>query len=86
MFSCATANVSPLSSHGGDRPNGTAFQIMTKPGGAICNLDCAYRYLLSKELPYSSSRFRLADKLLERYTHDYIDAQCAPEVTFAWNG
>jgi uncharacterized protein len=63
-----------------------AFHIMTKPRGAICNLDCAYCYFLSKERLYPGSRFRMADELLERYIRDYIAAQRAPEVTFAWQG
>ena len=63
-----------------------AFHIMTKPRGAICNLDCKYCYFLSKEMMYPGSRFRMADELLETFTCQYIDAQQAPEVTFAWQG
>jgi uncharacterized protein len=59
---------------------------MTKPRGAICNLDCAYCYFLSKELLYPGSRFRMADELLENYIRQYIEAQRVPEVTFAWQG
>lgn len=33
------------------------FHVMTKSRGAICNLDCAYCYLLAKELLYPVSRF-----------------------------
>jgi uncharacterized protein len=63
-----------------------AFHIMTKPRGAICNLDCEYCYFLSKEMLYPGSRFRMADELLEAYTKQYIEAQRVPEVTFAWQG
>ena len=42
-----------------------AFHIMTKPSGAICNLDCKYCYFLSKEMMYPGSRFRMADELLK---------------------
>ncbi len=63
-----------------------AFHLMTKPRGAICNLDCAYCYFLSKEMLYPGSRFRMADELLEEYTRQYIAAQRVPEVTFAWQG
>ena len=63
-----------------------AFHIMTKPRGAICNLDCAYCYFLSKEMLYPGSRFRMANDLLESYTRQYIEAQRVPEVTFAWQG
>ena len=64
----------------------SAFHIMLKPRGAICNLDCAYCYFLSKELLYPGSRFRMANDLLEDYTRQYIEAQCVSDVTFAWQG
>jgi len=32
------------------RKHPVAFHIMTKPRSAICNLDCAYCYYLSKEV------------------------------------
>jgi uncharacterized protein len=63
-----------------------AFHIMTKPRGAICNLDCSYCYFLSKEALYPNSDFHMADDLLEAYTRQYIAAQQVPEVTFAWQG
>ena len=64
----------------------SGFQIMTKPRGAICNLDCAYCYFLSKEKLYPNSTFRMSDNLLQAYTRQYIEAQHAPYVTFAWQG
>ncbi len=63
-----------------------SFHVMTKPRGAICNLDCKYCYFLSKEKLYPDSTFRMTDNLLEEYTRQYIDAQDVPEVTFAWQG
>jgi uncharacterized protein len=64
----------------------SAFHIMTKPRGAICNLDCKYCYFLSKERLYPDSDFRMSENLLEEYTRQYIEAQRASEVTFAWQG
>ena len=64
----------------------SAFHIMLKPRGAICNLDCKYCYFLSKERLYPGSRFRMGNDLLEEYTRQYIEAQQVPEVTFAWQG
>jgi len=64
----------------------TAFHVMTKPRGAICNLDCKYCYFLSKERLYPNSDFRMSETLLEEYTRQYIDAQQIPEITFAWQG
>ena len=63
-----------------------AFQIMLKPRGALCNLDCAYCYFLSKEQLYPQSDFRMSDALLEESTRQYIDAQGVPEITFVWQG
>lgn len=63
-----------------------AFNVMLKPRGAICNLDCAYCYYLSKERLYLGSRFRMSSELLETCTGQYIEAQRVPEVTFAWQG
>jgi uncharacterized protein len=59
---------------------------MVKPRGAICDLRCQYCYFLSKEKLYPESSFRMDDALLERFTQQYIQAQRAPEVTFAWQG
>ena len=67
-------------------PMPPAFHLMTKPRGAICNLDCKYCYFLSKEKLYPGSEFRMPENLLEEYTKQYIEAQQVPEVTFAWQG
>lgn len=63
-----------------------AFHVMTKPRGAVCNLDCAYCYFLAKEALYPGSRFRMSEELLAGYIQQYIAAQRVPEVTFAWQG
>ncbi|MCY4146018.1 MAG: anaerobic sulfatase maturase [Chloroflexi bacterium] len=67
-----------------ERP--TAFHLMTKPRGAICNLDCKYCYFLSKEALYPGSDFRMSDNLLEEYIRQYIAAQTARDINFAWQG
>ena len=60
---------------------------MLKPRGAICNLDCAYCYFLSKEQLYPNSEFRMSDAVLEAYSRQYIQAQSQmPEITFGWQG
>ena len=63
-----------------------AFQILAKPTGAVCNLDCKYCFFLSKEMLYPGSRFRMADELLEDYIRQYIEAQAIPQVTVSWQG
>jgi uncharacterized protein len=64
-----------------------AFHVMTKPIGAICNIDCKYCYYLEKEELYPDTRnFRMTDATLENYVRQYIEAQSAPEISFAWQG
>ena len=64
----------------------SAFHLLAKPTGAICNLDCAYCFFLSKEMLYPGSRFRMADDLLETYIRQLIEAHRVPEVVIAWQG
>jgi serine-type anaerobic sulfatase-maturating enzyme len=64
-----------------------AFHLLAKPTGAVCNLDCAYCFFLSKEMLYPGSRFRMADELLETYLRQLIESHTGvPEVTVAWQG
>jgi uncharacterized protein len=64
-----------------------AFHLLAKPTGAVCNLDCAYCFFLSKEMLYPGSRFRMAEDLLEIYIRQLIEAHArVPEVTIAWQG
>jgi uncharacterized protein len=72
---------------GGRRGGPAAFHLLAKPTGAVCNLDCAYCFFLSKEMLYPGSRFRMADELLDAYLRQLIEAHArAPEVTIAWQG
>jgi uncharacterized protein len=63
-----------------------AFHILSKPTGAVCNLDCKYCFFLSKEMLYPGSRFRMADELLESYIEQLLEAHRVPEVVVAWQG
>ena len=64
-----------------------AFHLLAKPTGAVCNLDCAYCFFLSKEMLYPGSRFRMADEMLETYVRQLIEAHGgAPVVGVAWQG
>ncbi len=62
------------------------FHVMSKPTGAICNLDCSYCFFLDKEQLYPGSDFRMADELLRNYIKQLIDGHRANEVTVAWQG
>ncbi len=64
-----------------------AFHMLAKPTGAVCNLDCAYCFFLSKEMLYPGSRFRMADEMLETYVRQLVEAHArAPVVEVAWQG
>jgi serine-type anaerobic sulfatase-maturating enzyme len=65
----------------------SAFHVMAKPTGAICNLDCEYCYFLSKEMLYPGSRFRMAVDLQETYIRQLLEAHArSREVVVAWQG
>ena len=66
-----------------------AFNVMLKPIGPVCNLDCTYCYYLEKKNIYKgkkNSDFRMPDNVLEKYIKEYIDSQQVPVVSFIWQG
>lgn len=64
-----------------------AFHVMSKPTGAICNLDCEYCFFLSKESLYPGSDFRMSDEVLDAYLRQLLSAHAdAPEVVVAFQG
>jgi len=67
------------------RPN--AFNVMLKPAGPSCNLNCTYCYYLEKKNLYPGKNdFRISDELLENFTKQYIEANQVTVVTFVWQG
>ncbi len=63
-----------------------AFEVMAKPTGAICNLDCEYCFFLSKESLYPGSDFRMSDDLLETYIAQTIESQRGNHATIVFQG
>src|SRR5271157_2937012 len=63
-----------------------AFHVMVKPNGARCNLACQYCFYLPKESMYPAGDHRMSDRVLEKFTRQYMAAQRVPEVTFGWQG
>ena len=63
-----------------------AFNIMLKPAGSLCNLDCAYCYYLDKAEIYGGREPRMSLEMLETVVRDYIAANDVPEVQFVWHG
>lgn len=63
-----------------------AFNLMVKPAGSLCNLDCSYCYYLDKADIYGGLEPRMTDEMLEVFVRDYIQANDVPEVQFNWHG
>ncbi|MDA3843637.1 MAG: anaerobic sulfatase-maturation protein [Candidatus Kapabacteria bacterium] len=63
------------------------FQLMTKPIGPLCNLDCDYCYYLEKKKLFpESGSFLMSDEVTESFIRQYIESQSSPEITFSWQG
>ncbi|MBT3188903.1 MAG: anaerobic sulfatase maturase [Anaerolineae bacterium] len=63
------------------------YHVMAKPTGAICNLDCAYCFFLSKEELYPESNFHMSDDVLKSYLKQYIQSQPrVAEIMVTWQG
>ena len=63
-----------------------AFNLMLKPAGSLCNLDCSYCYYLDKSEIYGGREPRMDLDGLERYVKTYISACGLEDVTFNWHG
>ena len=67
----------------------TPFNIITKPIGPICNIDCAYCFYLEKTKLYPRTKsFKMNEDVLEQYVRQYIEGQPedTPEISFGWQG
>lgn len=63
-----------------------AFNVMIKPAGSLCNLDCKYCYYLDKAEIYDGREPRMTEEMLENFVREYINANQAQEVMFNWHG
>lgn len=75
-----------------------SFQVVVKPLGSTCNLNCTYCYYLHKEngqfpdcgdsssLSQQPTQGRISDELLEKFIADYIATQEDDPVVFNWHG
>jgi len=63
------------------------FNVLAKPIGPICNLDCKYCFYLEKESLYPNvAKWAMPEDVLESYIRQYIEAHDSPIVNFAWQG
>lgn len=65
------------------------MNIMTKPIGSACNIDCTYCYYLSKEELLGHEKgcaTTMSEEMLDSYIKTYIEQQNHPEIVFHWQG
>lgn len=63
-----------------------AFNVMIKPAGSLCNLDCHYCYYLDKADLYGGKEPKMTGQMLETCVREFIAANDVPSVTFNWHG
>lgn len=72
------------------KPNQTKrMNVMAKPIGPACNIDCDYCYYLSKQglLDYEKGcQPKMEPDVLEHYIKSYIEQQNHHEIVFHWQG
>lgn len=65
----------------------SVFNVMAKPVGPLCNLNCTYCYYLEKSKLYQEkSKMRMSDEVLEAFVKQYIQSQKLEQVEFIWQG
>ena len=62
------------------------FNLMIKPAGSLCNLDCSYCYYLDKAEIYGGREPRMSLEMLETCIRKYIEANEVKQVCFNWHG
>ena len=63
-----------------------SFNLMIKPAGSLCNLDCHYCYYLDKAEIYGGKEPRMSPEMLETVIRKYSEANETSEVCFNWHG
>ena len=69
----------------------TAFHVMAKPIGPICNIDCEYCFYLEKENLYpeqhrGKNNWAMPDDILEKFIKQKIESTDLEEESFTWQG
>ena len=68
-----------------------AYQVMIKPIGPVCNLNCEYCYYLEKDGLYKENKntpagFTMTQNTLEKSVREYIESQTYRDILFSWQG
>jgi uncharacterized protein len=63
------------------------FNIIVKPIGPVCNLDCQYCFYKEKNALFPEDHnYRMPDEILEEFIRTYIESQPLSPVSFVWQG
>jgi uncharacterized protein len=63
------------------------FNVITKPIGPVCNLDCAYCFYTEKHALFGRDHnYRMSDHMLEAFIQAYLESQSLSPVAFVWQG
>lgn len=61
------------------------YQVMAKPVGPLCNLECTYCYYRRKHELFGNSVSLMSEDVLSAFVEQYCAQRC-DEITFAWQG
>ena len=62
----------------------TAFTIMAKPVGSLCNMRCSYCYYLAAD--NGDAPMHMDDEVLETYIRSYMEEAEGDVISFTWHG
>ncbi|MBF0197725.1 MAG: anaerobic sulfatase maturase [Planctomycetes bacterium] len=65
------------------------FNLLAKPSGPLCNLDCKYCFYLEKEELFQEGvkhRFYMDESIQEEFVKQYLAGQQGPRVNFGFQG
>jgi uncharacterized protein len=63
------------------------FNVIAKPAGAVCNLNCRYCFYTEKEVLFDPNHnCRMNYEVLETFIEKYIKSQPLSQVLFVWQG
>jgi len=62
------------------------YNLMIKPAGSKCNMNCHYCYYLDKAGIYGGSEPVMTEQMLEKFIRTYIEATEIDQVNFNWHG
>ncbi|WP_345308728.1 radical SAM protein [Candidatus Villigracilis saccharophilus] len=60
-------------------------EVLVKPAGPDCNLDCEYCFYIEKLNQYPSRTTRMSDAVLEAMIQQLM-AQNVPQISIGWQG